>query len=36
MSVSYNTVERVVLTRQGYHGLAGWFNIAIEPDAYRE
>jgi hypothetical protein len=20
----------------GYHGLAGWFNITIEPDAYRE
>jgi hypothetical protein len=19
-----------------YHGLAGWFNVTIEPDAYRE
>jgi hypothetical protein len=36
MFVSYNTVERVVLTSRGYHGLAGWFNITIEHDAYHE
>jgi hypothetical protein len=36
MSVSYNIVEIVILTSQGYHGLAGWFNIIIEHDAYRE
>jgi hypothetical protein len=36
MSVSYTTVERVVLTRHRYHNLVDWFNITIEPDAYCE
>jgi hypothetical protein len=31
-----HSVERVVLTRQGYHSLAGWFNITIEHNAYHE
>jgi hypothetical protein len=34
--VSYNIVERLVLSSQRYHGLASWFNITIEPDAYHE
>jgi hypothetical protein len=36
MFVSYNTVERVVLSSQRYHDLAGWFNITVEHNAYHE
>jgi hypothetical protein len=30
----YNVVEKVDLHQLGYQGVAGWFDITIEPDAY--
>jgi hypothetical protein len=35
-SMLYNAVEKVVLHQPGYQGVAGWFYITIEPDAYPE
>jgi hypothetical protein len=33
-SVLYNALKKVVLLQPWYQGVAGWFDVTLEPDAY--